>query len=78
MSYWPTYPTKPQNASPFWPGSNVVKSQGNVFTSWQEGHSIMATDIDIQRWLLRQMPAKKPGPNVSVAPRHYRPRAVDL
>lgn len=28
----------------YWPGTNIVKSQNNVFTDWKRGDSILSGD----------------------------------
>ena len=30
----------------YWPGTKIVKSQGNAFTNWKDGPSIVASSRD--------------------------------
>lgn len=42
----------------YWPGTKIVKSQGNAFTLWKEGKPSLANNIKWKQSLIGQQNAK--------------------
>jgi hypothetical protein len=46
----------------YWPGTNIVKSQGNAFTSWKEAPSLIMRD---KEWKLSEAARRQVGTKFS-------------